>query len=85
MLVCPDAAKASDATTIRAGALVISFEAEVQHNKLATRIRVVCVRLVESNQARFFGRYWCAKRPKTQLPVQKLCTISFVAVTGRDS
>jgi hypothetical protein len=52
---------------------VTSFELEVQHNKLAMRIKAVCIRFAESNHARFFGRDWYANRPKVKLPMQKLC------------
>ena len=74
MLVCPDAVKASSATTVRADAMVMSFEVEVQHNRLAVRIKAVCIKFVENNHARFFGRDWCANRPKAKLPMQSLCT-----------
>lgn len=58
ILVCPDAAKARSATTMRADTLVTFFGVEVQLNKLAIRIKAVWIRLVESNHARFFGRDW---------------------------
>lgn len=74
ILVCPDAAKAKSATAIKAGAVETFLEVEIQLNRLATRMEAVCIKLEESNHPRFFGRDWRAKRPKTKLPMQKLCT-----------
>lgn len=55
MLVCPDAAKASRATIIKAEALVISADGEAQRNRHDAKIRIAWMRVVESSQRRLRG------------------------------
>lgn len=73
-LVCPAAARDSNATITKANKLSLSPGTSKVCNRAAIRIRIACTKVLKSNQLRFLARARWASCANVKLPTQNLWT-----------
>lgn len=71
-LVCPAAARDSNATITKANKLSLSPGTLKVCNRAAIKIRIACTKVLKSNQLRFLARARWASCANVKLPAQNL-------------